>query len=738
MANAGVISPRRSRPEVRVDVWGALGAAALAGAAYVVALSSSVLPSTAFSIVLFTLAPVFAIFAAIVLFDRARRAVKAPLGWVAVGVASSAVALTLQLISFPSLAPAGGLLSTGGNGSVQLYFLFHWLLAAGVFCALLRINLVWRPVLLIAGLLVSLAAATNLIPGPALLTDGQAFTAATVVAQWVTAVMLGGLTLVWAWRWGRHSLALYSWVGVALSLATYEVLLNALAARRYDSVWWASLSMRVATFGVLAVAALVTVLAQVRQFEGYAESELGRREGELRASLIAQGQLLAAAQALTRAVTVAQVADTVAEAAVAATGATRAVLGEWDEDGGDLRVLAVYGHPDSQLTDEVDPISPDVVLLGSQALRQGQPIFTDFTEKVSTAAFPDPATTPGHTRIRATAALPLRLGSTSIGVLTVSDDQPRDWPAPERDLLAGLADQAAQALQRARLYEREHQIAQDLQRGMLPHRLSAPAGVQLAARYLPGAKGLSVGGDWYDAIPVPGGRTALVVGDVMGKGAQAAAIMGRIRHTIRAIAAVDPHPAVVLRRLDNLADDLVPEGLVTLVYVLLDPATGRVDLARAGHLPPLVCHPDGTTEFIEAGWSRAVGLPPAERTWATLYLPAGSTIVLFTDGLVEHRHDDIEQTMSALRHTLHQHADADPETLIDQALAVRHDADAYDDTCVLLARLATTLIMPPSATETTTTVATSVHPDRVPADVADGELAGWPLQPWKDPSLMLR
>jgi serine phosphatase RsbU (regulator of sigma subunit) len=682
-----VITPRISRPEVRVDVWGALAATALAGLAYLLALSTDVLPSIGTSIVLFTLAPTFATVAAILFYTRARDEHDDALGWVAVGLAISALALILQMISFPTIVGGGGPLRTGGTGSAHLYLLFHWGLALGVLLALLRVNPAWRPVVLVAGVIVAFLSALEVVPSPAMLSASGKFAVATLALEWITAALLVPLTILWALRSGREAPALYGWVAVALSLAVYEVTLNALGGRRYDSVWWASLTMRVAEFGVLAVAGLISILAQLRRHEQYAESELDRRESELRISLAARGQLLASAEALARASTVAEVGRAIVDAASSATGAPRVRVAEWNPTTRDMRVLAVHGVVDEDAFVRYTRIRPGAAQPSAYVQREGRAAFTSTAEETR-ALFAELLEMPGFEATRAVATLPLRLGATVVGVLTLTDDKPRDWPTSEREVLGGLANQGAQALQRARLFEREHETAEALQRGMLPQRLATSGGVELAARYLPGAKGLIVGGDWYDSIPLPDGRTALVIGDVMGKGAQAAAIMGRARHTIRAIATVDPYPGTVLTRLDALADELVPDGFITLLYVLLNPTTGSVDVARAGHLPPLVCTPDGEAQFVGVAGSPAVGMPAVDRPCTTLVLPPGSMMVMFTDGLVERRSDGIDPAMTALREVMREHyREPDLDVLVDRLLQVRGDAADYDDTCVLLVRL---------------------------------------------------
>ncbi|WP_442811958.1 SpoIIE family protein phosphatase [Streptomyces sp. NBC_01803] len=247
--------------------------------------------------------------------------------------------------------------------------------------------------------------------------------------------------------------------------------------------------------------------------------------------------------------------------------------------------------------------------------------------------------------------LPLRARGTVLGLLTVSRAGKR--AAFDRDDLAlamELANRAAIALDNARLYVREREAALMLQRSLLPRALPAVAGVEVGHRYLPGATGTEIGGDWFDVIPLAGGRVAFVVGDATGHGLRAAAIMGRLRTAARTLAGLELAPAEVLRRLNDLGADIAqhPDDplLATCVYAAYDPATGICALATAGHLPPVLVGPDPVT----GGWTAtALELPPAtplglegtsfdERR---IEVPEGALLVLYTDGLVENRDEDL-------------------------------------------------------------------------------------------------
>jgi hypothetical protein len=247
------------------------------------------------------------------------------------------------------------------------------------------------------------------------------------------------------------------------------------------------------------------------------------------------------------------------------------------------------------------------------------------------------------------ALLPLVGSGAPLGVLRFTFDDGRAFDPEDRVFLEAFAGQCALAVERSRLYEREHRTAVALQRSLLPERLPAVRGVEFAFRYLPGAPDFEVGGDWYDVFQLPDGRVAIVVGDVIGKGLTAAAGMGRVRSALRALAFTDPEPAAVLTGLDRLftatEDD---ESLTTLVYAVVDPETGMLDLADAGHPPVVIVSPDGKARFVEIG-AESTPLGVAEqRTQHTIRLDPGDTLIGFSDGLVETRGRGIDEGLDLL------------------------------------------------------------------------------------------
>ncbi|MEV6975102.1 SpoIIE family protein phosphatase [Kitasatospora sp. NPDC093806] len=288
-------------------------------------------------------------------------------------------------------------------------------------------------------------------------------------------------------------------------------------------------------------------------------------------------------------------------------------------------------------------------------------------------------------------ALPLRGRKTVLGLLVLIRRPPEKTGRPGFDATdtataAHLATQAGLAIDTALRYAREWEIANELQRSMLPLRLPQPHGVRLAQRYLPGERGAQVGGDWYDAVPLPGNRVALIVGDVMGHSLTSAAIMGQLRTSAQTLAALDLPPHEVLYHLDEQAQRLGREQhLATCVYAVYDPIANRVVLANAGHVPPVLVQPDGTAELLDLEAGAPIGVGGVDFTSAELPAPPGSALLLFTDGLVETRNRPLSDGLELLRARLanaHRHS---PENLCQEALRILPPGDRGDDIALLAA-----------------------------------------------------
>ncbi len=234
-------------------------------------------------------------------------------------------------------------------------------------------------------------------------------------------------------------------------------------------------------------------------------------------------------------------------------------------------------------------------------------------------------------------AVPLLVEQQVFGALTVGTLFQRSFSDADASLLQLAADRAVLAIERNRQFEREHSIAEQLTRALLPQELPQIPGLVLDKRYLPGGDGTVVGGDWYDAIALPGGRLALVMGDVAGRGVPAAMSMGQLRSALRAYSLEGAGPAEILRRLNRFQFELDEDSMATVVIVVVDPQAGRITWANAGHPPPLVIEAEGP-RYLE---NEVGGVPlgaieePGYRD-AEAELRPGSTVVLYTDGLVEH------------------------------------------------------------------------------------------------------
>ncbi|MFF4447175.1 SpoIIE family protein phosphatase [Streptomyces sp. NPDC001502] len=250
--------------------------------------------------------------------------------------------------------------------------------------------------------------------------------------------------------------------------------------------------------------------------------------------------------------------------------------------------------------------------------------------------------------------------------------------------LADVTDHA-EAVERLRASERrQREAAVTLQRSLLPQELEQPDDLRIAATYQPGGTEAAVGGDWYDVITLGAGRTALVIGDVMGRGVRAAAVMGQLRTAVRAYARLDLPPHEVLQLLDGLAAEIDASQIATCVYAVHDPNEGLLAYASAGHLPILVRDEDGTVRRAADPTGPPLGTGGWLHTSGTIALGPGSTAVLYTDGLVERRGEDIDEGVAALERAL-SGAQGTPAVICDRLMrALGVDADHDDDVAVMV------------------------------------------------------
>ncbi|MFB7630559.1 SpoIIE family protein phosphatase [Streptomyces sp. NPDC056149] len=321
--------------------------------------------------------------------------------------------------------------------------------------------------------------------------------------------------------------------------------------------------------------------------------------------------------------------------------------------------------------------------------------------------------------VHSTLAVPMVARDTVVGLVRFSRTKGSE-PFGERDtaLAVELAARAAVCIDNARLYRREHERALILQRSLLPPGDPEAAGLDIACRYLPGTTATEVGGDWFDVIELPGHRTALVVGDVMGRGLRAAVAMGELRTAVRTLALLDLEPAEVLGALDEIAQGLGGSGnrgagarsgrgrpgaaprqdrpardadlsevyLATCVYAVYDPITRRCTFANAGHLPPVLVEEGEEAMLLDVppGMPLGVGGEPFEEI--EVEVPDGALLALYTDGLVESRHHPLDEGLQAFRRALSD-ADRPLEDVCDHVLGALDTSHGEDDIALLMARV---------------------------------------------------
>jgi PAS domain S-box-containing protein len=302
------------------------------------------------------------------------------------------------------------------------------------------------------------------------------------------------------------------------------------------------------------------------------------------------------------------------------------------------------------------------------------------------ADLPDPAL--GQLEIESLIGVPLLAENAVTGVLVVASVAPRRFSAEDLTLLRLAADRVALAIEHARVYEREHKIAVTLQESLLPAKMPDVPGLEVAARYLPAATEADVGGDWYDVIPTPTGGLGLVMGDVAGKGLAAASMVSRLRSALRAYALEGHEPARVIEQLNRLVwTEARDSQMATLLYMVVEPGESRVDWVNAGHPAPLLVNGRGAGHYLEGPSSVPLGvLPfPSYETVASAMEP-GSSIILFTDGLIERPGELIDDGMTQLAARVREAPD-DLEELCDHLLeTLVPSSGATDDVAILMLR----------------------------------------------------
>ncbi|MEU5383884.1 SpoIIE family protein phosphatase [Kitasatospora cineracea] len=326
----------------------------------------------------------------------------------------------------------------------------------------------------------------------------------------------------------------------------------------------------------------------------------------------------------------------------------------------------------------------------ARALAEGRPVVANLVSADELAALlPDEgALSAGRgAGVDCLLAVPLTARGRPIGVLTLAraHGSSLGFTAEDTELLAAIAGRAALTLDHARRYARSQNTALELQRALLAEPGSPHPNLELASRYLPSGITSVVGGDWYETVRLPFGRTLLAMGDVMGHGVEAAVDMSNYRSTLRYVAAMDLPPHRILRQLDALIAEQENARPATCVLALADPARARWTLASAGHLPPalLTSH---TTELVEVPTGPPLGTGVGGYEQTVTELRADHALLLYTDGLVERRGEDIDVSLARLS-ALRLPADGPLDSLLDGTLAALAPEDAEDDIALLAARV---------------------------------------------------
>ncbi|MEV6206192.1 SpoIIE family protein phosphatase [Kitasatospora sp. NPDC051914] len=390
-------------------------------------------------------------------------------------------------------------------------------------------------------------------------------------------------------------------------------------------------------------------------------------------------QLMHLAVALTEAVGVRDVVDLVADQVLPAFGADGLVLSA--ADAGRLRIIGHCGYSSATI-ERLDglPLDTDLTPAG-QVLATGTPSFFSDVHDMAELYPGAPRMSGKH----AWAILPLIVSGRPVGVCVLSYDRARSFTADERAVLTSLAGLLAQAVDRARLYDAKHDLADDLQRALLPRSLPHVPGIAVASRYLPATRGLDVGGDFYDFIRLDDRTAAAVIGDVQGHNTTAAALMGQVRTAVHAHATAGAAPDQVLTRTNRLLADLDPDLLVSCLYAQLDLTRRQATIASAGHPPPLLRRPTGRGHVLTVEAGPLLGVDTtAAYPLTTLPLPDRTLLALYTDGLVEVPGTDASRNAAELAGLLTHSRAATPDRLIDQLVHHTWPTGRHTDDIALL------------------------------------------------------
>ena len=358
-----------------------------------------------------------------------------------------------------------------------------------------------------------------------------------------------------------------------------------------------------------------------------------------------------------------------------------------------IRALAVRSAHDTGAVEAADPpghiarYGPDRLV--TECVRTGDPVLVARVGEEDLpriARSPEAARQLGRAGLHSYLAVPLIARGEVLGALDLKRIH-NPLPFSEDDLLLAreLAARAAIQIDNARWYQNARDTALTLQRSMLPSHPPVTGGLEVASRYQPAGAGAEVGGDWFDVIPLEGAKTALVVGDVMGSGIEAAATMGRLRTATHTLASLDLEPTRLLEHLDTITQGL-DHSIATCVYAVHDPELRQCRIANAGHLPPVRVRPGRPPELLELPTGAPLGVGGVAFSTTTVDLEPGDQLVFYTDGLVETRRHPLDERLDALLALLD-----DPgrplQECCDLLLRTLHQPENSDDVALLIARV---------------------------------------------------
>ncbi|MET9444933.1 SpoIIE family protein phosphatase [Streptomyces sp. NPDC006610] len=357
-----------------------------------------------------------------------------------------------------------------------------------------------------------------------------------------------------------------------------------------------------------------------------------------------------------------------------------------------IRALAVRAPGAPNAAQAADPpgqvarYGPDRLV--TECVRTGRPVLVARVEPADLARIarsPEAAEQLARAGVHSYLAVPLIARGEVLGALDLARTG-NPLPFDEDDVLLAreLASRAAVQIDNARWYRHARDTALTLQRSLLPSHPPVTGGLEVASRYQPAGAATEVGGDWFDVIPLGGGKTALVVGDVMGSGITAAATMGRLRTATNTLASLDLDPALLLTHLDRITEGL-DHFIATCLYAVHDPALRQIRIANAGHLPPVLVRPGRGSELLDLPSGAPLGVGGVAFSTAVFDLAPGDELVLYTDGLVETRRHSLDERLAALLALLDDPARPLDETC-DLLVRTLHHPDNHDDVALLIAR----------------------------------------------------